>query len=97
MGSDGSGHLGHEEIRSFNSRSRVGSDRIPRLKPSGSNGFNSRSRVGSDFSQATLLPMMREFQFTLPRGERRITINVDKMLMVFQFTLPRGERPDSVY
>ena len=32
------------------------------------------------------------FQFTLPRGERHITLLFSLSILLFQFTLPRGER-----
>ena len=32
------------------------------------------------------------FQFTLPRGERRLTTSQTRLTVAFQFTLPRGER-----
>ena len=56
----------------FNSRSRGGSDirflRELLLRQS----FNSRSRGGSDFVPNRLLWSNWQFQFTLPRGERRV-------------------------
>ena len=47
---------------------------------------------------ATILPMItgifqKEFQSTLPRGERRIVGNLQRQPERFQSTLPRGERP----
>ena len=38
----------HEDTDSFNSRSRMGSDRRPAPRPAARGGFNSRSRMGSD-------------------------------------------------
>ena len=35
---------------------------------------------------------MLQFQFTLPRGERRLFDLSFNLLRLFQFTLPRGER-----
>ena len=36
--------------------------------------FNSRSREGSDCWVVGKLPVPSEFQFTLPRGERRLSL-----------------------
>ena len=57
--------------RRFKSRSRVGSDRRPRGRVTTGAGFNSRSRVGSDPPARETPAKRRQFQFTLPRGERR--------------------------
>ena len=56
-------------------------------------GFNSRSRVGSDPLPSVCIAPRCPFQFTLPRGERRIASNHPASRAWFQFTLPRGERP----
>ena len=54
--------------------------------------FNSRSRVGSDSQTWTPAMTRTEFQFTLPRGERRVDRVREDCGVGFQFTLPRGER-----
>ena len=56
---------------SFNSRSRVGSDRRSGRFCGRRAGFNSRSRVGSDTRPPAPPKPRRRFQFTLPRGERQ--------------------------
>ena len=55
----------------FNPRSRVGSDLYIQAEYCTTRHFNPRSRVGSDL-QVALLPLtLKEFQSTLPRGERQ--------------------------
>ena len=54
--------------------------------------FNSRSRVGSDLRANLGALCKREFQFTLPRGERLHPEAQTDDPAWFQFTLPRGER-----
>ena len=55
--------------------------------------FNSRSRGGSDASRHLRMSVVRSFQFTLPRGERRARRRpATAPSSSFQFTLPRGER-----
>ena len=56
--------------------------------------FNSRSREGSD-SPARAPLLESEFQFALPRGERRRLHCGRRVSTTFQFALPRGERPKS--
>ena len=56
---------------SFNSRSRGGSDWAIAAAIRLLAGFNSRSRGGSDDSPGRGFGPLWEFQFTLPRGERR--------------------------
>ena len=102
---------------SFNSRSRVGSDRR-RRRPSGqSAGFNSRSRVGSDLPSAGLRAWHGNVSIHAPawgatrgapclyevlRFNSRSRVGSDQRHLQtlpqrreFQFTLPRGERPPS--
>ena len=54
--------------------------------------FNSRSREGSDQAAARRPLYLPEFQFALPRGERRATAAAPNGRTPFQFALPRGER-----
>gem|GEM_PF-3112675 len=76
----------------FNSRSREGSDSQVRCCVLLRSSFNSRSREGSDFSFFFRAESSLRFQFTLPRGERRLASAADRLDGLFQFTLPRGER-----
>ena len=55
--------------------------------------FNPRSRAGSDLAGFQLQTMDAMFQSTLPRGERRRTLDTVVKSVKFQSTLPRGERP----
>ena len=55
----------------FNSRSREGSDFILSRPLNGFHSFNSRSREGSDGDDVHACRAQVEFQFALPRGERR--------------------------
>ena len=64
------------------------------MRPCSKSGcFNSRSRVGSDADSRTASAHLPAFQFTLPRGERRVERKHRYWPSMFQFTLPRGERP----
>ena len=55
--------------------------------------FNPRSRVGSDGLHIDAnFPNGKQFQSTLPRGERRYGNTVARLSDAFQSTLPRGER-----
>ena len=54
----------------FNSRSRGGSDQEEASKSTPAARFNSRSRGGSDRGLPPTHRHTKEFQFTLPRGER---------------------------
>ena len=51
MGSDVWCMMFSNVVFSFNSRSRMGSDKIVRWLKRGFNCFNSRSRMGSDFGR----------------------------------------------
>ena len=55
---------------SFNSRSRMGSDRQSSLLTRSPACFNSRSRMGSDSAVTVSRVTRQRFQFTLPHGER---------------------------
>ena len=103
--------------RCFNSRSRMGSDKIlfPSLAVHGVSihapawgatnddathvnwftGFNSRSRMGSDHRGQQEGRRRREFQFTLPHGERLSCGSPLPFSLSFQFTLPHGERHEA--
>ena len=48
--------------------------------------------MGSDEGSPIALIEQRQFQFTLPRGERRDGLRLQVDDAGFQFTLPRGER-----
>ena len=78
--------------RSFNSRSRMGSDRGSHLGHKIIRSFNSRSRMGSDYGDGNLLRVLAAFQFTLPHGERPTILQCATLPSAFQFTLPHGER-----
>ena len=70
MGSDAHYYAYDRERRSFNSRSRMGSDPTA-ARPRGRwPGFNSRSRMGSDKRAGRTQLRAFVFQFTLPHGER---------------------------
>ena len=56
--------------RSFNSRSRMGSDDRGQRDCCTAARFNSRSRMGSDRHKPKVIPPMAMFQFALPHGER---------------------------
>ena len=47
---------------------------------------------GATCSSLYIFSVMTPFQFTLPRGERRLVGIVTRTVLPFQFTLPRGER-----
>ena len=57
--------------RNFNPRSREGSDHWSFRISYPSHDFNPRSREGSDFTVYEMLEVLRKFQSTLPRRERR--------------------------
>ena len=57
--------------------------------------FNPRSHEGNDYRLACLCGLRRQFQSTLPRGERPIPWPAEDWKRIFQSTLPRGERLDS--
>ena len=77
----------------FNSRSHAGSDRGGRVAGPPRGRFNSRSHAGSDFKRNRRdMRVIQGFQFTLPRGERRVETFAGGLRCEFQFTLPRGER-----
>ncbi len=54
--------------------------------------FNPRSREGSDCQGFLQLPLLLQFQSTLPRGERQCGHRLHVDILLFQSTLPRGER-----
>ena len=59
--------------------------------------FNPRSREGSDLYRVSVHPLLIQFQSTLPRGERPISLQIFRLIKLFQSTLPRGERPTGAY
>ena len=59
--------------------------------------FNPRSHKGSDSRSNKDLGINREFQSTLPQGERRLKFSIDSRRVAFQSTLPQGERLIHVY
>ena len=76
----------------FNSRSRVGSDRLavnPRLIY---HSFNSRSRVGSDTGNGYHPGQSASFNSRSRVGSDNMTISIRITPFAFQFALPRGER-----
>ena len=54
--------------------------------------FNPRSHEGSDHISERSVLRLQKFQSTLPRGERRVSLNWCCSVLGFQSTLPRGER-----
>ena len=83
---------GDGQAMGFNSRSRMGSDRLRRRPRRADAGFNSRSRMGSDPAPRSRTSSSRPFQFTLPHGERHPRSEDNFCPCRFQFTLPHGER-----
>ena len=57
--------------------------------------FNPRSHKGSDNAAITYTSLSKQFQSTLPQGERRKKGSGKTTLITFQSTLPQGERPCS--
>ena len=79
--------------RSFNSRSRMGSDTHRAVRNAPASCFNSRSRVGSDRVRACS-PLSAGVSIHAPAwGATRHVRLHGRNLGGFQFTLPRGERP----
>ena len=85
-------YRGRPQGKSFNSRSREGSDSSSGVGRYSSSCFNSRSREGSDLCLLCMCGYIIKFQFTLPRGERHPSGDTCRKGQAFQFTLPRGER-----
>ena len=54
--------------------------------------FNSRTHAGCDVVTLRIIGLMTRFQFTHPRGVRRLDTIADWVGAVFQFTHPRGVR-----
>ena len=78
--------------RSFNSRSRVGSDQT-HLQQRGGGEVSIRAPAWGATDIYMRYVTTHLFQFALPRGERRILPTTHSMPLLFQFALPRGERP----
>ncbi len=78
----------------FNPRSREGSDEDQIVVPGLHEDFNPRSREGSDDKSIPITKFNFKFQSTLPRGERRHTINADCILIYFN---PRSREGSDGY
>ena len=76
---------------SFNSRSRGGSDLVPRLGQLGVD-VSIHAPAGGATPNRGRPTRTPRFQFTLPRGERQARSRLAGVDVQFQFTLPRGER-----
>ena len=59
-------------LKSFNPRSREGSDGISSQRVDGLSCFNPRSREGSDIGSGSFADTILMFQSTLPRRERLV-------------------------
>ncbi len=75
----------------FNSRSRMGSDLVPRLRELGVDVSIHAPAWGAT-SASSPPPPAAQFQFTLPHGERPCLAHSRSKSPAFQFTLPHGER-----
>ena len=81
----------------FNPRSRTGSDqKSADSKAESRVSFNPRSRTGSDTAGFPGRNGFKEFQSTLPHGERPLSEWRISPRQMFQSTLPHGERPSDV-
>ena len=70
-GATGARDFSVRDRENFNPRSREGSDEHARVNTCGDIHFNPRSREGSDFTPHTIARLIKTFQSTLPRRERR--------------------------
>ena len=86
------GHPRCGVVASFNSRSRVGSDRIIPAEYARSIGFNSRSRVGSDPRSTAQPGVVAGFNSRSRVGSDAFSPFKPMESAWFQFALPRGER-----
>ena len=77
--------------RRFNSRSRVGSD-AETLYTVDQAAVSIHAPAWGATSEGVGIVAPNVFQFTLPRGERRVVVLCLHRDEAFQFTLPRGER-----
>ena len=77
----------------FNSRAREGRDMTLWRKMPLLSRFNSRAREGRDWETVGVSCIIWLFQFTRPRGARRLVNWSFALLFKFQFTRPRGARP----
>ena len=95
VGSDGGSPRTLRLPLSFNSRSRVGSDvLVANAKQRDLVSIHAPAWGATDSRAFRAVHLL--FQFTLPRGERRLLGPGDEDDEEFQFTLPRGERLVSV-
>ncbi len=79
--------------RSFDPRSRTGSDRLSAPWFIKAHGFDPRSRTGSDLRPPLVVKLVAWFRSTLPHGERRRSCFKRGKKKWFRSTLPHGERP----
>ena len=85
---------GGRDFASFNSRTREGCDQaLGAHQRLGASCFNSRTREGCDTVCGNNNRKGLTFQFTHPRGVRRLTTPRRWAHCSFQFTHPRGVRP----
>ena len=80
-------------IARFNSRSRMGSDRLFGSLPARVRRFNSRSRMGSDPREVAAL-QRRCVSIHAPAWGATDLGRAQGVIDQFQFTLPHGERRD---
>ena len=79
----------------FNPRSHEGSDHVVGIPFKDIWDFNPRSHEGSDINADLNMRSSKQFQSTLPRGERHRRPEWRPNRIRFQSTLPRGERQDT--
>ena len=80
------------ETRSFNSRSRMGSDSQLWVTRSARDRFNSRSRMGSDERSNPRNPERHRFNSRSRMGSDNSATVYSFSVLWFQFALPHGER-----
>ncbi len=78
--------------RSFDPRSRAGSDHTSRAPTARTGCFDPRSRAGSDLQVTQALIAGCLFRSALPRGERPLRLLTSDAEVMFRSALPRGER-----
>ena len=83
-------------LKSFNPRSRVGSDQQSSFRQYSIHEFQSTLPRGERRWWRAIRRYNDWFQSTLPRGERLFTANIALTFNLFQSTLPRGERRMSI-
>ena len=87
--------LRHVCSSSFNSRTHAGCDNATLGKKAIQSCFNSRTHAGCDIKLGKIVDDAVLFQFTHPRGVRRILGAHFLIPPEFQFTHPRGVRRDA--